>query len=507
MRLLALILLLPSLLLAEWGPSNHNEWRDGENGKTIVGKPISNYDSAGVWRPVDNDWIVDGDSAYNNADWLKTVVHANGETRISITLGEETISVIRRLRRVGLINMTTQDTLDPFGPLVLGTPEQPIDSNVITWEPAGTGLRIETIKTNGAIRNRLTFKPAFLDAAVALYVNAGEPDGWGLANLISYEVDLPDSFFLNHPNVTKKKLAQWGRWAFGLTAQRMIFEGSDTLPPVWVRQHWKKIGSTLFCVEHIPMPVVAEVYNLWPDKEISHNDVVTIDETNIVDSEINDYVATGFNYGITQIVNISSRSSLGAKYQRVVHQVDHTIYTEGAGNIKACTLWQYQATEDLSGSATNALCFCPIAAANVWVEGEENGACNYNSIGVTWARRQCYDATGPCVNCSITNISWAGSVGCSTPTTDYLTVDTVVVDRTSTSDGWFGSDLTDMFTSWSNGDYTNSGVIMRNNYVATSGNEAIFQVRSTEYSGSEPYWEITWSVATGRRAKMLKGQQ
>lgn len=230
-------------------------------------------------------------------------------------------------------------------------------------------------------------------------------------------------------------------------------------------------------------------------------DVTTIgegvDTAYTKDCFISSYTNLGYNYGATPTVEIESRTSLGAKYERGLIWFDHTVFTGEASAIAACTLWIKIQSNSVSGSATNTIDFFAISAANYWREGGQNGACPGASVadtGTNWAKRRCYDDGGPCGTCSPgPNVAWEGSGGLGTVTTDYLTTDSVSVNFTGAGTGWKPVDLTDMVTAFVAGDYTNQGILIRNNYAGSTGNEAVFSFTSGESTGNEWYVEITTS--------------
>lgn len=217
--------------------------------------------------------------------------------------------------------------------------------------------------------------------------------------------------------------------------------------------------------------------------------------TDSEDAQLGGYAAVNSNYGASVSLSIASRSGIpSAKFDRMVIRFDESVYTAGAAAIQACTLWVYVSANAVSGSGTNIVFVSPIAAANDWVEGVNAATCPYDGPGVTWNKLKCHDDGGSCL-CEIVNVAWAGSVGCGTSGTDYLTSDTLSVNWTGAGQNdWFPIDVTAMTTAWVAGTYTNQGMLLQNKYAATTGNEATLTSRSSEWADFEPRLEITWST-------------
>lgn len=248
--------------------------------------------------------------------------------------------------------------------------------------------------------------------------------------------------------------------------------------------------KVLFCLFLLlPSALLADVTT------ISHAD----DAAYAKDAYVSSYTSVNDNFGISGTLIAESRAGLGSKYSNMLLWFDHTVYTGGADAINACTLWvKAQSASAESGSATNVMVLGAITAANYWAEGPMNGGCPTDT-GCNYGHRRCRDIDGPCGCTDGADDSWAGSGGCSTPGTDYQTADSVSLDVSAVgASDWVGFDITDMFTAWTAGTYNNEGIVMKNNYAATTGNEAIFKIFSTETTGSEWYVEVTWSTTSGQ---------
>ena len=374
---LMLLLLLPSILLAEWQPIDFQKWKEDSVYQCRLGGEIVNYPEVvgedTVWGVIDNTFLKTlPDSVYNHTDILKTSVGIkSGITKVTVTWGGVDYTITQKPIKLIWVNTSTWNYIDVTEEASWPNPKIGIDT--VGWLNVIPGVNYSVHKTNATVGHRIWFKPAFLDSAVTLYNQRADSLEIGLGNVMEYTLSAGiDNHDIDIGDVPKRILKQLGDYTFELSEQYVQgFPEADSLA-LPVRQYWKQAGGKMYCVEYVMMKHLKLIHETHPTLAIWHNDVAKIEgTTNIEDAKITNSLQIN-NYGASTIMDHSSTS------WRVLFRVKNIAASLGAdATISDCACSLYYATvTDVGINSAHQL-------VKPWVEGNLDGA-NPTSAACTW---------------------------------------------------------------------------------------------------------------------------
>ncbi len=283
--ILFLCLLLAGAVQAQtWEPYEYRIWAnesDTLERSIALGAGVFNYESDSGWYPISNDWQLSGDTmAYVHDAVLKTEVHLDGRTSVTLTKNETDYTVTQKLSRLIWLKTDTWNWVDVTGPPTWGTPS--VDSNIISWANVFPGVDYKLRKERGQVQHGIIFKPAFLDSAVILYNQRADSLDIALGNVVAYTLTNVDDSALG--SMKFRRLKRFGGYTFDLSEQQVYFPGWDTLNALTVWQRWVKRGETTFCVEYVPMRRLKQIHEVYPNAVIWHNTLAGFDEEDLYDA-------------------------------------------------------------------------------------------------------------------------------------------------------------------------------------------------------------------------------
>lgn len=300
---IAIFLLFPILLFAQWTPVDYQKWQNPANPQEFqarIGGEMANYQvNANTWSPIENLFTVIGDSmAIAHNAILKTTVRLNGESEITITWHGEDYVITQKPIKLIWVNSQTQNWIDVFPTGSWSVPS--VVGNRIRWTNVFPAVDYAVEKNNGTVGHGVIFKPAFLDSAVTLYNLRPDSQYIYLGNVFKYLLsDNIDSALFAVGNNRGRILKRLGRYLFELTDQRLRFPGSDTtFVPVYTK--WRIINDEIYCAEFVKMSHVKQIHQAYPNAIIWHNDEVSIGASDIEDTYISSSSPTN-NYGALTI--------------------------------------------------------------------------------------------------------------------------------------------------------------------------------------------------------------
>ena len=295
-RLLA-ILFLAGSALADYIPADYKQWQDSNNPRkraATIGGMLSNYpDTDSTWAAVENDWITVDGLHTNRRAVLKTDINDAGQSTISVTMDGSTYTVSQRLLKVIWINTNTHNWTD-IADVTWNTPS--VDSNIVKWQGVIPGVDYRVRKLPGQVQHGIFFKPGFLDSAVTLYDQRSDSSDIALGNVMAYTLLGADHSDSAVGNMDRRLLKQIGKYAFSLNRQFVHFPGSDTLPPIPVRQRWIKQNGKIYCVEYVMMSAIKRIHEALPSATIWHNDNTIIEDDEFQMAGVRKYASTT-NFG------------------------------------------------------------------------------------------------------------------------------------------------------------------------------------------------------------------
>lgn len=305
-KIVVAIFLLVSGLLAQT-PTGYKTWDLPTPGKKAIriGGMVANYLPTGSsnWSEIENDWqTTDGLLYTNRRALLKTDVNDAGQSIVSLTMDGNTYTVSQRLLKVVWINTATQNWTDIAD---VSWPTPTVDSNIIHWQGVIPGIDYRVRKLPGQVQHGIFFKPGFLDSAVALYDQRSDSSDIALGNVMAYTlvgVDHADSAL---GTIDRRRLKQIGKYLFSLNRQTVHFPGSDTLPPVPVKQRWIKQGGKIYCVEYVMMSAIKRIHEALPGATIWHNDNILVEDDEFQMTATAKYENTD-NFGSATTIIISN---------------------------------------------------------------------------------------------------------------------------------------------------------------------------------------------------------
>lgn len=280
-----LILLIASAAFAEPVPIGFSKWRHSENVESFAlgGAPQNYQKDDDSWDRIDNDFIVDADSAYCHTAILKITVGNNGESTVRLKWNGVTYEITREPKKIVWYNSRTKQWVDVIPNLSWPT-STIIDGNTIEWGFPGFSYSIIIGEATTEISHRFTLRDPFLDSANVLFdllPDSVKPYIY-LATVMEYSfVNIDDSTLLDIPDVDMKSLIRIGKTIFDISKQNVQYDGWELYDPIPVGQRWKKQAGKIYCAEVMNWQKIKELTELFPDIPIWHDaqDSFSIDST------------------------------------------------------------------------------------------------------------------------------------------------------------------------------------------------------------------------------------
>lgn len=345
------VLLLARVAAAQtWQPDGEASWRqeaDSNKHRIILGDPFHNYQKTdSSWAAIDTTWTLEGDSVLvNDKAVLKSRVNRQGVSTIRFKLGGEWYQVRQELLGIAWLKPATGqhqwiDSTMSWGGVS-------IDNNVVSWNNVSPGIDYAVVKRRGRLAHRISFKPGFLDAAVALYNQRPDSLEIALANV---------SVFTLSSNITdadsglgiidRREFKRIGRRSFGLIGQFLHFPDWHDWNLAPIQQYWKRVGNKLYAIEYVYMADIKAVHEAMPTETIWHNYDVSIQ-----DGESGD---DADNPGTFSITNDPVLVGVGGAY--FLHRFDGATIDQGA-TIDTAVI-DYQDCNDNSATTCNVTFAC-----------------------------------------------------------------------------------------------------------------------------------------------------
>lgn len=388
---LVFILLIASTAWAERVPIGFSKWRYSENVESFaLGSQPQNYQTDDGWDVIDNNFIVDADSAYCHTAILKITVGNNGRSTVRLKWNDVTYEITRQPKKIVWLNSQTKNWIDIIPNLTWPTPT--IGSNTVTWGFPGFSYSI--IKETVKISHRFTFMDAFLDSAITLYNQRADSQYIFLGTVMEYSfVNIDDSTLLDIPEVDFKRLKTLGKAIFDISKQHVKYDGWESYDLIPVRQRWVKQGGKIYCIEGMKMQKIKELTEAFPDIPIWHDaqDSFSIDSTGAVIvkcAELYSFSGGNDNYGAKTTFQVGQQTSsrfLRAPFQFTTlvdslrtYEAGVDIVDSGLVNIviqSAAALDPGSPDNDTLGISINRM-------TALWDEGDQTGT--NNGAGARW---------------------------------------------------------------------------------------------------------------------------
>jgi hypothetical protein len=355
-----------------------------------IGGPPRNYIVDGAWTRINNNFVIDGDSAYCHTALLKTTVKPNGLVKVRLSWEGVDYTVAQQLNRIIFFRKADSAWIN-IDPTQAGPDWKIPDivSNTVTWIDVFPGVDYGVKKQDGKVRNRIIFKPAFLDSAVTLYNQRPDSADIYLASVHSLALSATiDSYNARLGNVSGRILKRIGSLAFEIVPQTLHFLGPDTLPEVPVAQRYVFVGPNLYLVEFVKMAAIKQIHAAYPSAPVWHYDEFTLDnDTDIEDTWLRSWQAD-VNFGAAG--NSFLYNDAGS-VERYIIRAAHVNDSIGTGQEIDSAFWHIYITSH-DGTPSDPYLYCYGVWKNQWVE-------NLTSTWNRWGANLEW-TTGGCDNAS-----------------------------------------------------------------------------------------------------------
>lgn len=474
-------------------PIGYNQWQRGSDTiVTVLGAPLANYMTEnGTLAPINNGFQIVRQAAVCESGNIKTVVSANGQVTLTVSNDGIDYTVTQRPIRLVWLKKSTRQIIDVIPSLSWPTPT--VNDNQLSW--SFSGFEYAVVKGNSSVSHRVTFKPGFLDSAVTLYNQRADSLDIMLGSVMKYDFSaIDDSTLLNTDDVTTKRLRVLGERFLDLSNQTLQYPGVDSVVKlndadssyvlanrsIPVRQYWRKIDTSFYCIEYVPMSIIKRIHEFYPESSIWHNATQEYGQgSNEAEDTWLDALNVTTNYGsTTSLVYYSTGDDVG-RYNFTLRwtEIKDLIYQQ---EVSACTLWIPFGTPIGSPGPTGLEVH---GGLRHWVESE-----------ATWSE---YSSGN----------SWT-SGGCAGNGTDRTTAAygaTNVADTNSAGELVFV--LTDLLQTFDN---TDTGAV--NNFVIQpdgtgAWNGAYLQSSEHGTPSERPHIKIVYSPAGGGQPSVIRGRR
>lgn len=471
-------------------PIGFKKWRNNENTFTQrIGGAVQNFIRTDrTWAQIANDFVTEGDSVLKIDDAvIKTRVNKNGASSSTVRWDSQNYIATQKLLGVGWLNIVskTRQWIDA----TMDFSNVSVDSNIVSWSGVSPGVDYRIRKQNGVLEHGIFFKSAFIAAAVAIYDLRADSLEIALANIMVYTLT---SNIANADSglgiLTSRQLKSFGEYSFSLGDQTLRYPGWDTLPPIPIKQFWRKRNDSLFCIEFVMMSDVKAVHLADLTATIWHNDTKKIEgATNIQDTYIS---------GFSQDADLGAITTLqpadnGTNSIHALVRVTNVATEIGAGatiTFAACSL--FFVTNSVDGDISAYRVFKP------WVQGTgTGGGCTDGCSWLDW------DCAG--------NNDWT-TVGClcigddgSDNSQDGGTCNSSGRDRKATAEsttnvtttGRFGWDISNALAQgWYDGSFNEEGIVLDPDGQSNN----VFSSVEHVTAGNRPFFTFVFTTGVSR---------
>ncbi len=504
---LIFVLLIATSISAQT-PIDFKKWHNGGQSYTqTLGGAVANYQKSDQsWDVINNNYQQEGDSVwFVDNSVMKLRVNKNGTTVMMLPFEGQTYTVTSRLRGIAFFNMSTKarQWFDP----TMEFSTFSVDSNIFKWEDVSFGgVDYYVKKYNGQIQHTIYFDSTFLDSAVARYNQSSDTANIALVNVVAYtlsaNIDNHDSAIGFTNKRLFKELSE--KYDFEQSRQRLIYQGSDTITGIPIKQFWKIRDDTLFCFEAVKMSQIKAVHDQFPSTKIWHNATTVISgTTNIEDTELYEGSIALNGFGGRVLLRVDSQwasihtvvSFLRAKNVSTELPANATITSS------VCSIYVYDDRTTVTGLVFAYRMLKP------WVEGtDDNVAC---TDGCEWAEWDCANTkpfTDPGAECDLDggDNSSETDASCVADSADMRTTAESSKSIDGTNDAvWLTWSLTNALTQgWYDGTINEEGIVLRAN---STGNPDLL-IRSTEAVADSnfPVFRFTYDIASTGQKVMIK---
>lgn len=281
-RIIAMLCLLPFMAFSQT-PIDIQKWDIG-GGKirTQVGGPPRNYDSAGTWRQIENNWVTVDDTLHTARNAiLKTDVNNSGQVYTSVILGDDTVTIAQRLLSLKWFRKSDSAWLNIDNTPSWSTPS--VVDDQIKWTNVFPAVDVTVGKYEGQVDHAIHFKPAFLDSAVALFNQRADSADIYLANVIAVELVGVADADSSLGTITKRKLKKLGNYILDFDGSFLELPISRDDPHIRIHQRHIIKNGKLYMLELVKMSKLKWAHETYPTETLWHRASTKIEQPSVED--------------------------------------------------------------------------------------------------------------------------------------------------------------------------------------------------------------------------------
>lgn len=455
-------------------------WDMGD-GRAIYrhGGAYQNYeDSTGVWRAIENDFILDGVFKAHKA-LLKTSVDSVGRMDVAFKYNNIDCEIAMEPYSLTLFRRTDSawyhiDTTANWNNILHS-------NNIISWGNVYPGTDMWVMKDNSEANYGIRYKPPFLRVLADTLDQRPDSDDIYLANISRVTLsDGIDNHDIPLGTIPRRVLREFGGLIFQMGEQYLKYHGSDTLPGIPIHQRHIFVGGYLYVLELVKASELIRIHEAYPTTSIWHNIDFTLDNnTDIEDTYIQANAPDNNNDAFNPMITYQTSSFNYALMFKALN-VNDSIGPGATFSFAACSLYNSNHTGD-------ARHYCYGVWKPFWVEADvadDTGGVTWNdweSPGNQW--------TDPGANCAGDDGSFNSSdnPACNASRRDRMAT---AEDSTNvTGTGWWGWEV----TNWAQTAYDASVPISVR--IQKEGADGADNYHTRESGGNLGFWVFVYTLS------------